>query len=132
MKKNTNSTRPVLKPILLVISCTLFTSIGQLLLKSGSLHTNSLMEILTNIPLIAGLFSYAIGAILLIIALKYGELSLIYPFIALSFIWVNLISLIIFHEYIAFINWIGITAIVIGVSLIGYGGHENRKRKVAG
>ncbi|MFA5797288.1 MAG: hypothetical protein WC916_04600 [Candidatus Woesearchaeota archaeon] len=127
MKLSTKSHSSYAGVILLIIVCTLFTSIGQLLLKLGSSHTNSIIEIVTNIPLIFGLISYAFGAVLLILALKYGELSLIYPFIALSFIWVNLLSLFIFHEYIAFINWIGIIAIVIGVSLIGYGGHEHRK-----
>jgi undecaprenyl phosphate-alpha-L-ara4N flippase subunit ArnE len=68
-----------------------------------------------------GVISYAIGAILLIIALKYGDLSLIYPFVALSFIWVALLSIVIFHERISLINWLGIFIIIIGVSLIGYG-----------
>jgi len=109
------------KPIIFVLLCTIFTSIGQVLWKIGSSKTDSIINILNNFPLIMGVISYAIGAILLIIALKYGDLSLIYPFVALSFIWVALLSIVIFHERISLINWLGIFIIIIGVSLIGYG-----------
>jgi multidrug transporter EmrE-like cation transporter len=117
-------THKSLKPILLVVLCTLFTSSGQILWKLGAGNLNSFIEIITNIPLIMGFVCYGLGAILLIISLKYGELSLIYPFIALSFIWVNLASIFLFGEFIAVINWVGIAAIMLGVSLIGYGGSK--------
>ena len=74
--------------------------------------------------MILGFVCYGLGAILLIIALKYGDLSLIYPFIALSFVWVNIASIFLFGEFISTINWIGIAAIMLGVSLIGYGGSK--------
>lgn len=119
-KKN-RSTTFLCKPILIVILCTIFTSAGQVLLKIGSKNTGSLIDILTNIYLILGVCSYAVGAILLIIALKYGDLSLVYPFVALSFVWVTLLSILFFHETVGWINWLGILVIIIGVSLIGYG-----------
>jgi len=112
------------KPIMLVILCTLFTSSGQILWKLGSKNLNSFINIITNVPLIAGFVCYGLGAILLIIALKYGELSLIYPFVALSFIWVNIASIFLFGEFISLLNWMGIVAIMLGVSLIGYGGSK--------
>ncbi|MEM4711041.1 MAG: hypothetical protein QXL18_03780 [Candidatus Woesearchaeota archaeon] len=107
--------------IILVIICTIFTSTGQILMKIGTTKTSSIIEIITNIPLILGFTSYGIGAILLIISLKYGELSLVYPFIALSFIWVSIASIYIFNENVSLINWAGLTAIIFGVSMIGYG-----------
>lgn len=113
-----------LKPIFIVLLCTIFTSLGQVLLKLGSSNTDSIIHILTNANLILGVCSYAIGAILLIIALKYGDLSLIYPFVALSFVWVTLLSIFIFHENVSLINWCGIFVIIIGVSLIGYGSRK--------
>ena len=64
---------------------------------------------------------YAIGAMLLIVALRDGELSVLYPIIALSFVWVTLISIFLFHEYVSAYNWVGVAAILLGVSLIGYG-----------
>lgn len=107
--------------IILVIICTIFTSVGQILMKTGTERTGSIIEIITNIPLILGFISYGIGAVLLIISLKYGELSLVYPFIALSFIWVSIASIYLFNEHVSVFNWAGLTAIMLGVSLIGYG-----------
>jgi hypothetical protein len=46
---------------------------------------------------------------------------LVYPFVALSFIWVSIASIFIFGEIMLLINWIGIVAIILGVTIIGYG-----------
>lgn len=123
-RKKTNNTEKKNNKlaIILVITCTIFTSVGQILMKSGTERTGSIFEIITNIPLILGFVSYGIGAVLLIISLKYGELSLVYPFIALSFIWVSIASIYLFNEHVSLINWAGLIAIILGVSMIGYGG----------
>lgn len=125
MKKNKKSNKTEKKnnkiAIILVMICTIFTSAGQILMKIGTERTGSIIEIITNIPLILGFVSYGIGAVLLIISLKYGELSLVYPFIALSFIWVSIASIYLFNEHVSLLNWGGLTAIILGVSMIGYG-----------
>ncbi len=110
-----------LKPIVLVVLCTLFTSAGQIFFKISSRNLDSVMAIITNVPLYLGFLLYAIGALLMIISLKYGELSVIYPFISLSFVWVNILSIMLFGEFVSIINGIGVLGIIIGVSLIGYG-----------
>lgn len=115
-----------IKPIILVILCTLFTSTGQILFKISSKNLDSIINILTNIPLYLGFFFYAIGALLMIISLKYGELSVIYPFISLSFVWVNIFSIVMFGEFVSIINWVGIVGIILGVSLIGYGSSRRK------
>jgi multidrug transporter EmrE-like cation transporter len=119
----------VIKPILIIILCTIFTSLGQVLLKMGtnnidSVNNNINIISVLNWQLILGLIFYIIGAILLIIALKYGELSIIYPFISLSFIWVMLLSTYMFDEKVLLINWVGLICILLGVSLIGQGGRK--------
>lgn len=120
----THKQRHRLWPIFLVIICTLFTSSGQIFWKYASTNLDNFVSVITNIPLILGFVFYGLGAILLIIALKYGELSIIYPFIALSFVWVNIASLFLFGEFISVFNWLGIISIIAGVSLIGYGGSK--------
>jgi len=114
------------KPILIVISCTILTSFGQILLKMGANKISGFMSIF-NLYLIAGLFLYACGAVLLVVALKYGDLSLVYPFIALSFIWVTLLSIAVFHDVVKLLDWFGIAAILIGVSCIGFGSRTWRQ-----
>ena len=114
-----------LRAIILVVFCTIFTSIGQLLWKIGAdrLQIN-FFSLITNYPLILGFVSYAIGTVLLLMALKLGELSVLYPFISLSFIWVGMLSIVFLGEIMTGLRWISIILIIMGVSLIGIGGKD--------
>ncbi len=69
-----------------------------------------------------GLSLYGTVALLLILALRKGELSIIYPLFAANYVWVALISAFYFDEHIQILEWAGIAAIVVGISCIGYGG----------
>lgn len=114
-----------IRAILLIVVCTVFTSLGQILWKYGvdSLEF-SIIGLVSNVPLIAGFLSYGIGLIFLVTALKYGDLSFLYPFIALSFVWVGMMSYFLLGEPITALKWIAIAFIIVGVSLIGIGGHR--------
>ena len=111
--------------IALVVFCTLITSLGQFTIKLGIQDFSFDMRlIITNWYLLGGFALYFLGAALLIIALKHGELSVLYPVIALSFVWVNLLSGWFLHEMVSSYDWIGIAFIIAGVSLIGYGSNR--------
>ncbi|MFH1174626.1 MAG: EamA family transporter [archaeon] len=113
-------TRPL--ALFLVVLSTFSTAGAQFFLKRGSVQLAfNLQQLLTNLPLLTGLFLYAVGACLLILALKYGELSVVYPFFALSFIWVFLLSAFMLHEPYTFFSVLGVLAIGIGVALVGSG-----------
>jgi len=109
--------------IALMIPCTLFTSTGQILYKIGAESLSfEISSIIFNVPLIMGLLSYGIGLILLIIAFKGGELSVLYPIIATGYIWVSLASSFLFEtDHMTVGKWIGVITIIVGVSLIGWG-----------
>ena len=109
--------------IALMILCTIFTSAGQILYKFGAENLSfNLSSIIFNIPLIAGVFSYGIGLLFLIIAFKGGELSVLYPIVATSYVWVSIASPIFFEtDYMTTNKWIGVIIIIVGVSLIGWG-----------
>ena len=67
-----------------MLICTVFTAVGQILLKKGTnLLIFDIVSILTNFSLLLGVFFYALGAVLLIYALRYGELNVLYPIISL-------------------------------------------------
>lgn len=114
--------------IALVVLCTLFTSNAQLLFKAGAAR---LPILLTNWPLIGGLSLYAIGAVLLILALKGGEVTVIYPIIATSYIWVGLLSHFVFGESLSWIAISGIALIALGVACIGLSGSKKQMQEVA-
>ena len=110
--------------IAITILCTLFTSLGQIFFKWGSENIAfSLQGLILNTPLIIGLMVYGIGAVLYLLALRHGELSVIAPLIATSYIWVSIISPYFFpSDVMNPIKWVGVATIFLGVSLIGYGG----------
>ena len=109
--------------ILLVIVSTLLTSSGQLFLKKGANQLSiSLPSLITNFPLIIGAFIYIVAALLLIISLKNGELSVLYPLYATSFVWVSILSIHFLNEPSNPFKWAGVLAIISGVAFIGRGG----------
>ena len=106
----------------LVLVCTAFTSVAQIFYKLG-VDKAGLGGISTAAvwPIFLGLALYGFGAVLLLIALKHGELSVLYPVIALGYVWVNILAAQFFDEPINALKWGGIVFIMLGVSLIGRG-----------
>ena len=80
---------------LLVLFTTFLTSSAQLLWKKGSSTlTFNVISILTNYYLIGGILLYIVGGTLIIISFRGGEVSVLYPIIATSYIWVSFLSII--------------------------------------
>ena len=103
--------------------CALLNGVGQIFLKVGSsqVKVGSLMLLIQSFVssyLIIGLFLYAISAVVFIVALKYGPLSMLYPIIATNYIWVVLLSVQFLGESFSIPQWIGLVFITLGVSLI--------------
>ena len=112
--------------IFLILLTTLFTSLAQLSHKAGAATLSfNILEIITNPYLIIGLTLYGIGAVLMVIALKAGELSILYPIIATSYIWVRIFSVYLFGEIMNLYKWIGVIAIILGVVFIGLGSKKD-------
>jgi undecaprenyl phosphate-alpha-L-ara4N flippase subunit ArnE len=68
-----------------------------------------------------GMVLYAIGGILLILSFRGGEVSVLYPIFATSYIWVSFLSIYFLGEIMNPYKWAGIAAIVIGIVLISLG-----------
>jgi multidrug transporter EmrE-like cation transporter len=83
-----------------------------------------LLGMIANLPLMGGYCLYGISTVLLVIALKDGELSLLYPVIALTYVWVTVLSFLIFHDQINRWKLLGIALIVSGVVVLGKGGRR--------
>ena len=108
--------------VALVFCATIIGSSGALFFKKGSATIHrTFTSFLTNYNLFAGAFLYALSSAFFIPALKYGDLSLVYPMTSLTYIWVTLLSVKFLGERITLSKGIGISLIVLGISLIGYG-----------
>lgn len=100
---------------------------GQTVLKLGvsqpgaSDATANLISLITMIvrsPLVLlGLLLYGIGALAWIAVLARLDLSLAYPFLALNFVLVALVSRVVLGETIPPMRWIGILVICSGIVL---------------
>jgi len=106
-------------PIVVALSCAFLGAIGQLLFKLGSASvTLNPLTWLANWEVMGGLALYGVSAILFIGALKHGNLSILYPLIATSYVWVTILSVLILGEARSLLNWIGLLILVAGVALI--------------
>lgn len=121
----------------LVFSCTLIGAAAQILMKTGSAQVGShvtladvfrspaliasfFFGVLKNIRLFGGYCLYGINTFLMALALKGRELSRLYPIIALTYVWVTVLSLFLLgDEHLNFFRSIGIAFIVGGVSVLG-------------
>lgn len=106
--------------VLLVLATTLFTATAQGIWKTGIGRFPAMDGLLL---ILAGFIVYGIAWVGLMVALRHGELSVLYPCIALSFVWVTLISWQVFGETISALKVAGIIGIIAGISLIGRGSH---------
>lgn len=101
------------KGIVLVIISALCTSFGQLFWKIGIKKG--------LILLFLGFVLYGIGALSLIIAFKYGKLSILHPIMCVGYIFTLINGYIFLGEEISFKQLIGIAVIIIGVIFIAKG-----------
>ena len=115
---------------LIVACCTLLVAVAQLLIKIGAnrLSHAGLMDTLIGIftipPLFAGYCLYAIFTVLFVYALRHGEVSVLYPLIALGYVWVAILSAVVFHETMNPLKIVAIAIIVTGVAVLGWGGES--------
>jgi drug/metabolite transporter (DMT)-like permease len=113
--------------VFLILIFTFMAATAQVMWKYGTVRLGdhpSPMLLITDIPLIAGLAVYGLGAILMIVALKHGELSVLYPLISLSYVWVAILSVLLFHESMPATKIAGICIIMAGVAILGRGAHR--------
>ena len=118
--------------IILVVISTFLTASGQFFFKRGAeMLPSNLLDIpalVVNWPLILGLGFYGLALIMLVLALQGGELSVLYPFISLGFVWVALVSIFILKEPFTIPKAAGMAFILGGVSLIGFGAKRGQKK----
>jgi len=118
--------------LLLVFCCTLFGGVAQYLFKLGTTQAFQAFQaggvnwiaLCTDYPLWAGLSCYGISTLLMVLALRDGELSLLYPVISLTYVWVMFLSVLLLHEPLTFWKVGGVTLICGGVALLGMNGKK--------
>jgi len=110
--------------ILLVLVGSFIGSIGMVFLKKAShhLHKGFLHIISVNAAVGVGLF--LISSLFYLTGIRNGQLSVLYPMVSLSYVWVAILSVLIFHESMNAIKIAGIATIILGVAILGRGGRK--------
>jgi multidrug transporter EmrE-like cation transporter len=99
---------------------------AQILMKTGAnmLAHPTLGQMITNLPLLAGYSLYGISTMLLVLALRNAHLSVLYPIISLTYVWVTILSVMIFGESMNVYKVLGLSVVVFGVAVLGSGGRK--------
>ena len=123
--------------VVLIVCTTIFTTLAQYFFKIGA--ENLVFEvsiggikalifssqILTLWPIVAGFASYGIGAVLMILAFKGGEVTVIYPIVATSYVWVVLMSSLVFGEPLNTLKVLGSLVLVLGIFFVARGSRSD-------
>ena len=104
----------------LMVFSALLASFGQMFWKM--FHTEGLGV------LILGFVLYAGGAVIMIIAYRYGKLSILQPMLCLSYVFAIFIAAFILNEEMTPIKIVGIIVVIFGVIMIA-GGDEAAEPK---
>lgn len=102
-----------IKGIIFIIVSALLTSFGQLSWKLGVGDK--------PLYLIVGFILYGIGALTMILGLKYGELSVLHPLMCVGYIFALINGAVFLKEKVTALQLIGIAIIILGVVFITRG-----------
>ena len=102
-----------------VLFGTLLAAVGALSLKIGSSRFSlSINGFLRNSRVMAGILLYGISSVFFILGLRGGELSVLYPLVAVSYVLICFMSIKFLNERMNLYKWAGVALIIFGVSLI--------------
>lgn len=113
MDLTTQKRKPQKKGIALMLACSFLVSVGQLIWKFYD--TYGIWSIL------AGFSVYGCGALLMIIAYRYGELSVLQPLNSVSYIFSLVFGTLVLHETITGMKYLGVGFLLAGVIFISRG-----------
>jgi len=97
--------------ILLMLLCAACLCLGQFVWK--------IMPNYNLLYMLSGFAIYAAGALSMIFAYRYGELSVLQPINSMSYVFSTIMAVLILNESVTVINMAGIVLIISGVIVIG-------------
>ena len=105
--------------IFIVLFCALLGATGQIFFKlSAEKFSFNPLTWLKNPFFIMAIVLYAGASLLFVWALKHGNVSILYPIIATSYIWTAIFAKLFLGEPFPAIKWLGVALILVGVFLI--------------
>jgi len=104
------------KGILLMLISSICVCVGQLLWKLSNEYG--------IIVMLVGFCFYGIGALVMILAYRFGKLSVLQPMLSLNYVLSIILAAVVLKEDITIMKCIGVLVIISGVILIAGGDDE--------
>lgn len=112
----------------LILISVFLGAVGQILVKVGaptlqlSFTLNeifpSIINIIRNLPVMAGIISYGVSFLIWIKVLSKVELSYAYPMVSLGYVITMAFSYFVFKENISIMRFMGVGFIIVGVIIV--------------
>ena len=112
--------------IFLVLISTILVSFAQVEFKMSWNDSAVYFSLIKSVLL--GLGMYALGSILFMLVLRKRKVTFVFPFMALSYVWVIFLSAYFFGETITLFKSLGVALIFTGVFLIYIGSKETDEK----
>jgi len=107
--------------ILLVFFASVIGSFGAVYLKLGAARLDGSVLSFVNSRLAIGIALYLGSSVLYALGLRGGQVSVLYPMVALGYIWTILWSKLFFQEALTRNKCLGLALILLGVLCVGLG-----------
>lgn len=117
--------------IVLVVISVGFAVAGQLTLKAAMDHIGRIGSVEVSQPLEtigkaareprlwAGLFLFGVSSLFWLVVLSRVPLSVAYPFVGISYIFVVGFARFVLHENVPASRWVGVAVVALGIAIIG-------------
>ncbi len=115
----------------LLVTSVVFATAGQITLKTamnrvgriGTAQVTAASDTILRMakePLLwVGLGLFGVSALFWLVVLSHVPLSLAYPVVGVSYIFVVGFSKLVLHEHVPTLRWLGVVVVAFGIALIG-------------
>ena len=103
--------------LFLLLIGTFLGAYGALYFKRGS--KIKLSRMFSDLNMITGMSLYSISGIFYLSALNMEKLSVVYPFVSLTYVWTVILSIRYLEEKMNRFKYAGLALILIGIVIIG-------------
>ncbi len=110
-----------LSSILLVLFGSVIGSFGAVFLKLGAVRLTGGILSLLNWRLALGVGLYLGSSVFYGLGIRHGQLSVLFPMVAVGYIWTLLWARLFFHERFTRPKMLGLGLVLAGVVLVGLG-----------
>src|SRR4051812_4496029 len=92
--------------------------IGRIEINSFAQLVEFLFKLFTNVPSLIGVVLYFSAAIAWSFLLTKLQLSFVQPILALTYVLTPILAIVLLHEHVSPMRWIGVVVIIAGVYVV--------------